>query len=62
MKKRVIPPLSPSTVEWLDHAYPDRCPNPSDTDREIWMKAGERRLVSLLKTQLQKQENPNVSP
>ena len=35
----------PALIEWLDTLYPDRCPDPKHTEREIWMKAGERRLV-----------------
>ena len=52
-----VPYLSKDLIEMLDQKYPDRCPNPKDTDREIWMKAGERRLVNELLISL-KREDP----
>lgn len=36
-------------LDALDGLVPERSPDPKDTEREIWMKAGERRLVKLLK-------------
>lgn len=33
-------------LEVLHQLFPEQCPNPADTDREIWMKAGERRAVT----------------
>lgn len=35
-------------LKTLDRMYPPRPPDPKDTEREIWMKAGERRLVEVL--------------
>lgn len=40
--------LSQRLIDALDDLYPHRCPNPKDTEREIWMKAGERRLIDFL--------------
>jgi hypothetical protein len=36
-------------MERLDKCVPEQCPDPSDSEREIWMKAGERRLVLKLR-------------
>lgn len=52
-----IPALDRTTVEFALRHAPDRCPNPNDTEREIWMKAGERRLAVHLETILNHQEN-----
>jgi hypothetical protein len=52
-----IPPLSQDLLKALNERFPDRCPNPTDTEREIWMKAGERRLVEFLLTQKRQQDN-----
>jgi hypothetical protein len=49
-----FPRTVPEFIEWLDQVYPHRCPNPQDSEREIWMKAGERRLVDSLKFQYQR--------
>lgn len=35
-------------VDMLDELYPERCADPADPEREVWMKAGERRLVRRL--------------
>lgn len=41
--------LSKEAIQALDEMYPLTLPNPTDTDRELWMKVGERRLVEVLK-------------
>lgn len=51
-----VPPIPADVIEWLDRLYPEKCADPKDTDREIWMKAGERRLVRRLKLDLKRQE------
>lgn len=40
--------MSEEFLKMLDALYPARPPDPRDTEREIWMKAGERRLVEVL--------------
>lgn len=50
------PPLDRLTVEFALTLAPAACPNPNDTEREIWMKAGEHRLAVKLKTHLEQQE------
>lgn len=51
-----MPPILPALVDHLDRLYPERCASPDDSDREIWMKAGERRIVRHLRNMLEKQE------
>lgn len=55
-KAEPVPELDRGTVEFALRAAPERCPDPRDSDREIWMKAGERRLALLLQSILMKQE------
>lgn len=38
-------------VSMLDDLFPERSPRPEDTEREIWMRAGERRLIRRLQDQ-----------
>lgn len=52
-----IPPIDRPTVEFALRKAPERCPNPLDSEREIWMKAGERRLAVSLLNILEAQEN-----
>lgn len=40
--------LTQEAINDIDRLFPERAPNPKDTEREIWMKAGERRLVRYL--------------
>ena len=35
----------PHLLMLLDSLVPHKCPDPNDTEREIWMKAGARRLL-----------------
>lgn len=41
--------VSEDALKTLDAMYPPRPPDPKDSEREIWMKAGERRLVEVLR-------------
>jgi hypothetical protein len=54
--KRIGALVSKELLEALDKLYPARPPDPKDSDREIWMKAGERRLVDVLRAKLQEAE------
>ena len=47
----------PTFIEWLNALYPEKCPNPDNTEREIWMKAGERRVVNHLINKLNRTED-----
>lgn len=54
---RRIPALDRALVEALSERIPERCPDPSWSEREIWMYAGKRELVKLLIAELKAQEN-----
>ena len=41
--------LTTDLLDALEGLCPARPPDPKDSEREIWMKAGERRLVEVLK-------------
>lgn len=43
-----IPTYSIDLIKELDKQYPHRCPLITDTDREIFYKAGQRSLVDKL--------------
>lgn len=55
----MIPPFSIDLIKMLDRIYPARPPNPAHSEREIWMAAGERRLVDRL-LNLSNEEDNNV--
>lgn len=54
--KRIGLMLSRDLLDSLEGLYPPRPADPKDSDREIWMKAGERRLVEVLWSKLQEAE------
>lgn len=59
-EQRSTPPLDAATIKYMENLFPERCPHPSDTEREIWMKAGERRAVNKLKALLLAQEEEGI--
>lgn len=50
-----FPAISEALIKRLDNNYPERSPDPNDSERELWMKAGERRLVRRLLAEYEKQ-------
>jgi hypothetical protein len=48
--------LDRATVELATRLAPDKSPNPADSEREVWMKAGAARLAKHLETLLELQE------
>jgi hypothetical protein len=56
----MIPIYSTDLVKMLDQMYPPRPPNPQHSDKEIWMRAGERRLVERLIETIKQEEEDNV--
>jgi len=43
-----IPFASVDLIEKLDEMYPEKCPDITDSEREIWMYAGAREVVRRL--------------
>ncbi|MBU4567005.1 MAG: hypothetical protein KKE29_19995 [Proteobacteria bacterium] len=50
---RRIPTPDPALVEALDRLYPDKCPDPKDSERQIWIKVGQRSVVRKLQQALE---------
>lgn len=40
---------------WLERIFPLKPPNPDDSDREVWMKAGEQRVLTKLRHEYNEQ-------
>jgi hypothetical protein len=57
---RKFPALSKELVEFLDRQIPPRCPEPGDSEREIWIYCGKRRLVELLKSRFEAQISESI--
>lgn len=52
-----IPLTARELIEQLDQDYPARSPQLTDSDRQIWMQAGERRLIESLLQRLKYTED-----
>jgi hypothetical protein len=44
----MIPVLNKKQLEMLDAAYPEKCADPADRDRDVWIKVGERNVIRRL--------------
>jgi len=55
-----VPIISEHLVEYLQKAYPDRCPDIDDEDREIWFHCGAVSVVKHLQRLLTEQEKKNI--
>lgn len=56
------PWVTPELVQFLDSAFPDRCPDPSWGERQVWMAAGAASVVATLKVALDNQKAAATSP
>ena len=51
------PPISKQVLDYIDKRFPERCPDINDTDREIWVKTGNRAVFHHLKAVFNYQNN-----
>ena len=56
-----FPPVLPALVAELDRLYPEACPDPTHTEREIWMRAGARRVVRFLRAKEAEQQQAIIT-
>lgn len=49
MTKEKAPAVSRELLEHLTRHYPDRAPDPKDSNRTVWMKAGQAELIRHLR-------------
>lgn len=43
-------------IDLLDERFPERCPDPGDSERSIWIAVGARQVVRMLRS-LQQQRD-----
>jgi hypothetical protein len=43
------PPIDEALIKRLEETIPERCPHITDEDRAIWMYAGQREVVRMLR-------------
>jgi hypothetical protein len=44
----LYPPIDDALLKKLDEVYPESCPDPTVSEREIWMAVGARQVVRML--------------
>ena len=50
-----LPPITDDLIQGLDEVFPNRHPDLSLSDREIWYRAGQRYVVNYLIEQQKRQ-------
>jgi len=60
--ERKLPDLSKDLIDALSDRFPLRCPDPSDSEREIWIKVGQRKVVEFLQDVYDEQHTTIISP
>ncbi len=49
MDDDLFPPLDEAVVKKLEELYPEKCPDVTASDREIWVYVGARSVVRMLR-------------
>ena len=56
MANKLLPPITNELIAGLDAAFPQRHPDLSFSDKEIWYKAGQRFVVDYLIEEQKRQQ------
>tara|TARA_S200002703_G_scaffold145784_1_gene140360 strand:- start:399 stop:602 length:204 start_codon:yes stop_codon:yes gene_type:complete len=59
--ERKLPDLSKDLLDALNKRFPSRCPELTDTEREIWIKVGQRKVVEFLEDVYDEQHTTLIS-
>lgn len=51
-----LPVITDELIQALNAVFPNRCPDLSFSDREVWYRAGERSVVNYLIEQQKRQK------
>ena len=57
MDDALWPPIDEALIKRLDEVYPESCPDPAASEREIWMAVGCRQVVRMLRAVYLEQQN-----
>ena len=53
----LFPPIDEALIKRLDEVYPESCPDPAASEREIWIAVGCRQVVRMLRAVYLEQQN-----
>lgn len=62
LSERLGSVITKDLLDALDSAYPLRLPNPSESEREIWMYVGARHLIDVLHAKFAEANDSLLSP
>jgi len=51
-----FPKVSKALLDVLHQMVPERCPDSSESDRDIWIYSGQRQIVRFLQTKFDEQQ------
>jgi hypothetical protein len=51
-----LPPISKDLIDTLETLFPDKCPDINDSDRKIWIDAGQQKIIKFMKHQFKLQQ------
>ena len=57
MDDTLWPPIDEALLKQLDQVYPEACPDPAASERDIWMAVGARSVVRMLRAVYLEQQN-----
>lgn len=57
-----LPATTAELLDQLDRLFPHRCPSVDQTDREIWLYAGQRALIDWMREQWRRTEAATGRP
>lgn len=55
MQRSEFPIVPEVLLKELEKRFPDRCPEPAFTDREVWMQVGRVQVIRFLRHQFNEQ-------
>lgn len=50
MDDDLFPPVDEPLVRKLEKLIPEKCPEPTDSERDIWIYVGRRQVVRMLRS------------
>ena len=61
-EEQPFPRVTKTLLKELDERFPNQCPRLEDSEREIWVAAGRRQVVDLLKEKFDEQSKSVLTP
>ena len=50
--------INDGLLDYLEEKFPNKCPKPTDSNRDVWIKTGNAQVVETLRGLKYEQDNP----